>query len=129
MQLTSSRNRWLNMTAILLILPASYVIVISLMKYGLGIDGPFDASAPLLESMGIKEPPGWNISLLILMGPFAALLIVALQLLHIKWHFTKEFFQFDITVRRKTTAMTIGILAMLVLASLFIYMAGENCNC
>ncbi len=129
MQLTSSRNRWLNMTAILLLLPATYVIFISLMKYGLGIDGPFDASAPFLESMGIKEPPGWNISLLILMGPLAALLIVALQLLHIKGHFSKESFQFDITVRRKSLAMTIGILAMLVLASLFVYMAGENCNC
>ena len=129
MQLTSSRNRWLNMTALLLLLPAAYVIIISLLKYGLGINDPFDASAPFLENMGIKDPPGWNINLLILLGPVAALLIVALQLLHIKWHFSKEYFQFDITIRRKRTAMSIGIFAILILASLSIYLAGENCNC
>ena len=120
---------WLNIVAVILLLPAAYVIIISLLKYGLGIDGPFDSSAPLLEQMGIKESLGWNINLLILLGPVAALLIALWQLLHIKWQFSKEYFRFDIMVRRKSIAMTIAILAILVLASLSIYLAGENCNC
>lgn len=129
METITRRHTWLNLTAILLLIPAAYVIIISLLKYGLGIDAPFDVSAPFLERMGIKEPPGLNISLLILLGPVVALFIVLLQVLHIKWHFSKEYFRFDITIRRKSTAMMIGITAILVLASLFFYLAGENCNC
>jgi hypothetical protein len=129
MQLTSSRSRWLNTTALFFLFPASYVIVISLLKYGLGIDGPFDASAPFLENMGIKEPPGWNINLIILLGPIIALFIVLFQVLHIRWHFTKEHFHFDITIRKKRTTMTIGIIAVMILASMAFYLTGENCSC
>ena len=53
---SSSRNSWLNKVSIVLLFPATYVIVISVLKYGLGMDGPFDASAPTLETMGIKDP-------------------------------------------------------------------------
>ena len=56
------------MVALLLALPTTYVLI-SILKYGWEIDGPFDSSAPLLERMGIKESPGWNINLLILFGP------------------------------------------------------------
>ncbi len=129
MQLTTSRGRWLNMIALLLLFPAAYVIIISLLKYGAGIDGPFDASAPFLESMGIKEPPGFNISMLILAGPIMAIGLVLLQVLHLKWNSSKEYFHFDITIRKKRAAMIIGILAALVLASLFFYLFAENCNC
>ena len=57
MKTTSFRYNWLTAFALLLILPAAYFICISVLKYGLDIDGPFDSSAPLLERMGIKEPP------------------------------------------------------------------------
>jgi hypothetical protein len=55
---TQNRNNWLNLASLLLVFPAAYVIIISILKYGLNIDGPFNVSAPMLESWGIKEPLG-----------------------------------------------------------------------
>ena len=48
---TQTRHSWLNLAALLLVFPAAYVIIISLLKYGLGIPGPFDTSTPLLEKL------------------------------------------------------------------------------
>ena len=126
METTTRRHIWLNTAAILLLFPAVYVIVISLLKYGLGIDGPFDSSAPFLESIGIKDPVGFNINLLILFGPVIALLPAALQVLQMDWHSSKEQFQFNITIRRKWFPLFIIFLSGLILATLFIYLAGEN---
>ncbi len=126
MEKISSRYRWLNTVSLLLVLPTTYFIVISLLKYSLGIGGPFDAVQPFLERMGIQESLGWNINLLILFGPVLALLFSALQILHIDWHFSKEQFDFRITVQKKWLPFSIALLSVLVLATLFIYMIGEN---
>ena len=126
---TTSRHSWLNAIALLLVFPAAWVIFISVLKYGLGIGGPFDASAPFLESMGIKESLGWNINLLILLGPLAAILLTVLQVVGIEWQFTKEQFRFNITIHRKWVPVSIALFSGLVLATLFVYLLGENCNC
>ncbi|MGQ0737524.1 MAG: hypothetical protein ACT4OJ_00535 [Bacteroidota bacterium] len=123
---SASRSTWFNTLSILLLFPATYVIVISVLKYGWGIDGPFDASAPLLESMGIKEPPGWNINLLILFGPLLAMIFSALQVLHIDWHFNREQADFRITIRKKWWPLSIALFGGLVLLTLAIYLFGEN---
>ena len=126
---TQNRHSWLNIVALILIFPALYVILISILKYGLGFNGPFDASAPVLEKWGIKDPVGWNINLLILLGPVAAVLISAFQVLHIQIKISKEQFDFHFSVARKWMPITIGLISCLVIATLFMYMAGENCNC
>jgi hypothetical protein len=126
---TQNRNNWLNLASLLLVFPAAYVIIISILKYGLNIDGPFNVSAPMLESWGIKEPLGLNINLLILLGPVAAIILSAIQVLHINWRMTSEQFQFHLIVSRKWLPIAIGLFGCLVLACLFIYMLGENCNC
>ncbi len=117
---------WLNTLSIVLLFPATYVIVISVLKYGLGMDGPFDASAPLLESMGIKEPPGWNINLLILFGPLLAIFFSALQVLHIDWHFSREQADLRITIRKKWWPIGIALFGGLVICILTVYLFGEN---
>ena len=92
MKTTSFRYNRLTAFALLLILPTAYFICISVLKYVLDIDGPFDSSAFFLERMGIKESPGWNINLLILPGPVFALIISVLQLLEVDWQFPKNKF-------------------------------------
>jgi len=126
---TTSRHSWLNAISLLLVFPAAYVIFISVLKYGLGIHDPFDASSPLLERMGIKESLGWNINLLILLSPVTAILLCAIQIIHIEWQITKEQFRFIITIHRKWVPISIAFFSGLVLATLFVYMLGENCNC
>ena len=126
---TTHRYRWLNIVALLLVLPAFYFIITSVLKYGLGIDGPFDAIAPFLERKGINETIGWNINLLIVLGPLIALTISLLQLLGIDWNFSREQFNFRITIQRKWMPMSIVFVSGLVLATLFIYLLRENCKC
>ena len=62
----TARSFWLISAGLLLVLPTTYFICISILKYELGVQAPFDSNAPFLERIGIKEALGWNINLLIL---------------------------------------------------------------
>ena len=128
METTHRRFTGLNIIALLLVFPAFYFILISVLKYGLGIHGPFDASKPMLESMGINESPGWNINLLILFGPLVAMILTLLQVLGIEWHFAGEQFRLHISIRKRWFPIVIALLSGLVLATLFIYLFWENLN-
>lgn len=125
METISSRRNWLNFLALLLVLPSAWFFCINILNEA-GINGLYNASQPVLESLGIREQFGWNINLLIVFGPVIALLLSALQVLHIEWNFSKEQFQFTITIRRKWFPLFIAFLSVLLLTALFIYLAGEN---
>jgi hypothetical protein len=129
MQLQNSKTNWLSFAGLLLILPAAYFIIISVLKYSLKIDAPFDASQPFLERMGIKEPFGWNINLLILTGPVLAIVLTIFQVLKIEWHFAKEQLYFHIIIQKKWFPILVSALGISVMAVLFLYLVGENCNC
>ncbi|HEY6505111.1 MAG TPA: hypothetical protein VIZ28_14140 [Chitinophagaceae bacterium] len=124
-----AKQHWLTLAALLLSLPTAYLIVISILKYGLGVDAPFDSSAPWLERMGIKEPPGLNINGLILFGPIVACLFTVLQVLKIDWLFTHEHFHFHFAVRKRWFPILVGAFSLSLLVTLAFYLFGENCNC
>jgi hypothetical protein len=124
-----TKQNWLTAAALLLALPTAYFICISILKYEMGVNGPFDSIAPFLERMGIKEAPGWNINLLILFGPVVACLLSIFQVLKINWQFTKEQFQFQLTVRLQWFPLLVTAFSLSLLTILFIYLLGENCNC
>ena len=126
METTTRRHIWLNVLSLLLALPTAYFITISLLKYGLNIDGPFDHASPFLERMGIKESIGWNINLLILFGPLVAFLLTVFQTLKINWQFSKEQFEFQFTIRKKWFPLVVAVVSGGLLLILFIYLAGEN---
>ena len=126
METINHRYHWLNAASLMLLFPAAYFIAISVLKYGLGITAPFDASYPMLEKMGIRENLGWNINLLILFGPVISLLLSASQILHIEWYFSKDQLQFSMTIRRKWFPLFTVFLDGLILATLFTYLVGEN---
>ena len=96
-----AKQNGITILSLLLALPTAYFICISILKYEIGIDVPFDSVAPLLEQMGIKETVGWNINLLILFGPIVAFLLTVFQVLKIDWQFTKEQFIFHFTVKKR----------------------------
>ena len=123
------KSNWLTAAGLLLALPAAYLICISVLKYGLNINEPFDSSAPLLARWGIKESLGWNINLLILLGPIAGFLLTIFQVLIIKWQFTKEHFQFQFTVKKRWFPILVAAFSVSLSAILFFYLLGENCNC
>jgi hypothetical protein len=115
--------------SLLLALPTAYFIVIAVLKYELGVDGPFDSIAPLLESWGIKESLGWNINLLILFGPLLAFCLTIFQLLGVRMQFTQNHFLFQITVRKRWLPLLVAGISISLLAVLFTYLFGENCIC
>lgn len=114
--------------SLLLALPTAFFICISFLKYEMGVDAPFDSVAPLLERTGIRDTIGWNINLLILFGPFIALLLVLMQVLTIEWHFTAEDFQFRFTVKKRWFPLLVIAFSLSLLAILAIYLVGENCR-
>ena len=126
METNIRRHTWLNLLSLLLALPTAYFITISVLKYGLNIDGPFDNATPFLERMGIKENPGWNINLLILFGPLIAFLLTIFQTLRINWQFSKQEFEFHFTIRKKWFPLVVAVLSGGLLVTLFIYFLGEN---
>ena len=123
------KNRPLTWIALLLALPTAYFLCIAILKYELGFDAPFDSIAPFLERMGIKKSLGWNINLLILLGPVIAFVLTIFQVLKIDWHFGKEQFDFHFTIRKRWFPILIAGFSLSLLAILFIYLLGENCHC
>lgn len=128
METITSRRNWLNVLSLLLILPSAWFFCINLLNET-GISGPYNATQPILENLGINKTLGWNINLLLLLGPVIALLFSAIQVLNIEWHFSKAQFQFNITIRRKGVPLFIVFLSGLILATLVVYLVAENCNC
>ncbi len=112
----------------LLVLPTAYFIFISVLKYEMGINSPFDSLAPFLERTGIREAIGWNINLLILFGPVVALGLTLLQVLKIEWHISKEEFIFHFTVKKRWFPLLVIAFSVSLLAILTLYMIGENCR-
>src|SRR5688572_1441259 len=124
-----TKQNGITLISLLLALPTAYFFVIAVSKYELSVDGPFDAIAPLLERWGLKETLGWNINLLILFGPLSAFFLTIFQLLGIRMQFTQNHFLFQITVRKRWLPLLVAGFSISLLAILFIYLFGENCNC
>ena len=123
------KNNWLTAAGLLLVLPTAYFILVSILKYGLGIPGPFDTIQPIAEEWGIKDQPGLNITSLILFGPMVAFLLTVFQFLQIEWRLSKEEFLLHFTFQKRWFPILIAAASVGLLAILFFYMLGENCNC
>ena len=123
-----AKQNGITLLSLLLALPAAFFICISVLKYEMGVDAPFDSMAPVLEKMGIKETLGWNINLLIIFGPFVAFLLTIFQVGRIDWRFTKEQFLFHFAVKKRWFPLLVIAFSMSLLAFLVIYMIGENCR-
>jgi hypothetical protein len=113
---------------LLLTLPTTYFILISILKYAFGLPGLFNSAQPVLESWGIKESIGWNINLLILFGPLLALLLNISSILSFDWEGGKEDLNIKIQIQKKLNNWFVIALSGLCLLTLFIYMVGENCR-
>jgi hypothetical protein len=126
---TTQRTWWWNGLALALVVPTALFLLMNILKFEFGVHQPYDSIAVMLEPLGFQEDLGFNINLLLVFGPPVALAIALFQVLHIDAHFSKEQFQFAITVRKKWLSLFIILLSGLVIAILFIYRFLENCNC
>jgi hypothetical protein len=123
-----TKSNWLTIAALLLAFPATWFIIINLLNE-LGISGPYNSSIPIFESMGSKRSLGWNINLLILLGPIAACLLTAFQVVKIDRQFTERHFHFHFAIRRRWFPILVGALSISLLTVMSLYLVGENCHC
>jgi hypothetical protein len=126
METTTFKNKGMTVAALLLVLPTAYFILISILKYSLGVDGPFDTASPILESLGIQESLGWNINLLILFGPLIAFMLCIFQILKINWQIERDTFSFNFSIKKKWFPLSVVIFSIGILAILFFYFLIEN---
>ncbi len=129
MRTTIFKNRWLTVISLLLSVPTAYFILISLLKYEMNVNGPFDAIYPTLESWGIKNDIGWKINLLIIFGPFVALLLTIFQFMKFELRVTKEEFLLNISVQKHWFPLLVAAFSIGLIAFLGLYFLGENCFC
>lgn len=128
MKTITFKSKWMTATGLLLILPTAYFILIGVLSE-FGINGPLETIQPLAEKWGIKDPPGLNITSVILFGPMIAFLLTIFQFLKIEWHFSKEEFLLNLSFQKRWFPIFVAASSAGVLAILFLYMIGENCRC
>jgi len=128
MESTHSKHFLLNAIALLITLPAAWFLLINILNET-GISGPYTASQPILESLGINESLGWNINLLIFLGPIIGIFLSAVQVIKIKWKFSKEVFHFFFSVHKRWFPILVAAFSCALLTIFFFYLLGENCKC
>lgn len=112
---------------LVLAFPAAYFFFINILNE-IGMSGLYDASEPMLESLGIQEGLGLNLNLLILLGPVLALLFNVTSILRIEWRNTKTEFDVHVQIEKRWINWIVAGLSGLCLAILFLYLFVENCR-
>jgi len=128
MKTITFKNNWLTATALMLVLPTAFFILIGILSE-FGITGPMETIQPVAESWGIKDPPGLNITSIILFGPMLALLLTIFQFLKVEWRFSSEEFLLNLSFQKRWFPVLVAAASIGVLAMLSLYMFVENCRC
>lgn len=128
MRTMTFKNNTLTIIAALLAFPTVYFILANLLNE-FGIPGPYNLIGSFVERAGGGEPIGWNINLLILEGPVVAILLTIFQFVKIEFHSSREEFLLHFSIQKRWFPIVVTMVSVAVLASIFFYMLGENCNC
>ena len=108
-------------------LPTAYFLTASVLKFEMNIDAPYDTIAPFLQRTGISESLGWNINLLILLGPIVVFALSLFQVVRIKFQFTRNHFLFQFILRKSWLPLVVAAFSASLLGILFMYLVRENC--
>jgi hypothetical protein len=112
----------------LLVIPSLYFILSALLNYEFGIPGLWSSIESIFEKPGNKQL-GLNINLLILFGPLVAILINLTQVMNVVFKKDISSFNLEVELKRYSSNWMVIAAGSLCLASLFLYLLGENFNC
>jgi len=110
-----------------LVLPAAALFVgAKVLKYGLGVEGPYDVLGPL------TDPPkgaGDFVTAIVLVGPLIGLAIALWPVLRLRLARSEYRVEATVSVRLRGANIAIALVALGVLAVLFGHIAAENAAC
>jgi hypothetical protein len=112
--------------AAVLVLPAALFVGANVLKYGLGIDGPYDVLGPL------TDPPkgaGNVVTAIVLVGPVIGLAIALSPVLRLRFAYPDGEVQGSVSLRLRWVNIAIAVVALGVLAVLFGHILAENAAC
>jgi hypothetical protein len=122
------KNGRLTWISLLLAIPTTCFLGISVLKFELGINAPYDAISPVLARTGIAASLGWNNNLLILLGPVVVFALSIFRVLRIRLQFTQNHFLFQCILKKRWLPLLVAALSASLLGILFIYLVRENCT-
>ena len=128
MKIMTFKSNVLTIIAALLAFPTVYFIIANLLNE-MGFPGPYNLIGSFVQSAGGGESIGFNINLLILFGPILAIFLTIFQFVKIEFHKSNEEFLLHFSVQKRWFPIIVTVVSIAVLASIFFYMIGENCNC
>ncbi|UYQ93105.1 hypothetical protein MKQ68_23775 [Chitinophaga horti] len=120
-----SNSRWPLWLGIILTLPAGWLILMTVLKYGMGYSFLSDWSGPAAESMGLVTY-GLGFNLWVILAPTLAVIINVLSFTHCEYTFYQHFISMRFMVRKNWWNMAVAANGMLILGMVFIYLLGEN---
>ncbi len=129
MTITSRQHLPAFIAGLLLAFPAFYFILISILKFELNQPYLYDSIDGLLNQWGLQESPGWNINLLILIGPVLAVLLNLAVILRIHFDNSKDQFDCRFTISKSRLNLAVVLLGACICSFLALYFIGENCMC
>ena len=114
---------------ILLTIPLMWFFLISILKFELNNPYLYDMAFPLLDKLGVRQPPGLNINLLFLGGPVVALLLNLASIFRIAARAHNDQVLLRITIYKNWWNLFVVVFSGAASAMLIFYLAAENCHC
>lgn len=112
--------------AAVLVLPAALFVGANVLKYNVGVDGPYAALGPL------TDPPRSTtdyVTALVLLGPVAGFALVLWPILRLGFGHPEGEIQATVTIRLRWANIAVAVVALGVLAVLFGHVLAENAAC
>ncbi|MCK7558976.1 hypothetical protein MKQ70_29945 [Chitinophaga sedimenti] len=118
-------SRWPMWLGIFLTLPAGWLIMTTILKYGMGYNFLSDWSEPVAARLGLVTY-GLGFNLLVILAPMIAVIINVLSFTHYEYTFYRHFISMRFMVRKNWWNMAVAANGLLILGLVFIYLLGEN---
>ena len=126
MQTLMINRKWAFTVGLVFALPALVFISASILKEGFGWSFLYDTVEPTFQKAGLNEKLGWNINLLFIAGPGIAFLLNFFSVVMIDLHNERKQWFVYLRIRKNWLNISIILLSILILGTLFIYLVGEN---
>jgi hypothetical protein len=120
-----THHRVASIAGTLLVFPAVYFVSASILYLNWGLPGLWNLADPSLVNLSNGQI-GWNINLLILVGPMLALVWNTFSLVQINWNNSNEQLQLSFRVHKHWSNIYVAIVSLVVLASIFVYVSGQG---